>query len=84
VKIYRTKAMTNAISAQGLALIQSHEGFRAEPGQLPDGAWVVGYSHVRAEAGEPVNQAEAADLLMIDVAPFEKLVNDRVSQELTQ
>lgn len=76
--------MTNAISAQGLALIQSHEGFRAEPGQLPDGNWVVGYSHVRAEAGEPVNQTEAADLLSIDVAPFEKLVNERVSQTLTQ
>jgi lysozyme len=76
--------MTNAISAQGLALIQSHEGFRAEAAQLPDGNWVVGYSHVRADAGEPVNQAEAADLLTIDVAPFEKLVNERVGQPLTQ
>ena len=77
--------MTNTISAQGLALIQAHEGFRAEPAQLPDGNWVVGYSHVRAgEAGDPLNQDEAADLLKIDVAPVETLVNARVTQPLKQ
>jgi lysozyme len=77
--------MTNSISAQGLALIQAHEGFRAEPAQLPDGNWVVGYSHVRVgEAGDPVNQDEAAELLKVDVAPVEKLVNARVTQPLNQ
>jgi len=77
--------MTYAISAQGLALIQSLEGFRAAPAQLPDGAWVVGYSHVRAGgAGAPVTEAEAADLLSIDVAPVEALVNETVAKPLTQ
>lgn len=77
--------MTHSISAQGLALIQAHEGFRAEPAQLPDGNWVVGYSHVRVgEAGDPLNQDEAAELLKIDVAPIEKLVSARVTQPLNQ
>jgi len=77
--------MTYAISAAGLALVQESEGFRAEPTQLPDGNWVVGYSHVRVGApGEPVTQNEAAGLLALDVAPVERVVNALVSQPLTQ
>jgi GH24 family phage-related lysozyme (muramidase) len=77
--------MTNAISAQGLALIQAHEGFRAEPAQMPDSNWVVGFSHVRVgDAGASIDHAEAVALLVLDVAPFEKLVNARVSRDLTQ
>lgn len=77
--------MTNATSAHGLALIQQFEGFRAEPTRLPDGTWVVGYSHVRVgEPGEAVNENEAADLLALDVGAYEKLVNARVGQPLNQ
>lgn len=77
--------MTNAISAHGLALIQELEGFQAEPKQLPTGGWVVGYSHVRAEEpGEAVNENDARDLLAVDLAPFENLVNTLVTQPLTQ
>lgn len=81
----KAKLMTHSISAQGLALIQAHEGFRAEPAQLLDGNWVVGYSHVRVgEAGDPIDHAEAVALLVTDIAPFEKLVNARVSRALSQ
>ncbi|MBL8545684.1 MAG: lysozyme [Hyphomonadaceae bacterium] len=77
--------MTNAISANGLALIQEFEGFQAEPKQLPTGGWVVGYSHVRADdAGEAVNENEAVELLTSDLAPYETLVNTLVTQPLTQ
>ncbi|MEZ5956413.1 MAG: lysozyme [Hyphomonadaceae bacterium] len=77
--------MTNVLSAHGLALIQELEGFQAEPKQLPTGGWVVGYSHVRAqEAGEAVNENDARDLLVQDLAAFEDLVNTRVTQPLTQ
>lgn len=77
--------MTNAISANGLALIREFEGFQAEPKQLPTGGWVVGYSHVRAEdAGEAVNENEAVELLTSDLAAFENLVNTLVTQPLTQ
>jgi GH24 family phage-related lysozyme (muramidase) len=76
--------MTNAISLEGLALIQEFEGFRAEPTQLPDGNWVVGFGHVRiAEAGAAVTEAEAADLLALDLAPVERLINTEVKQSLT-
>jgi lysozyme len=77
--------MTNAISAEGLALIQRHEGFRAEPAQLPDGNWVVGFSHVRiGDAGAALSEGEAADLLLMDIAPTERLVNARVTQSISQ
>ena len=77
--------MTNATSANGLALIQQYEGFRSEPTRLPDGTWVVGYSHVRVgEPGEAVNENEARELLALDVAAYEKLVNARITQPLNQ
>ncbi len=77
--------MTNATSANGLALIQQYEGFRAEPTRLPDGTWVVGYSHVRVgEPGEAVNENEAAELLVLDIAAYEKLANARITQPLNQ
>lgn len=77
--------MTFAISPAGLALIQEFEGFRAEPAQLPDGNWVVGYGHVRVgDPGAPVTQEEAAGLLTIDLAPLERLVNAHVTARLTQ
>lgn len=77
--------MTNAISPEGLALIQEYEGFRADPMQLPDGNWVVGYGHVRiAEAGAAVSEAEAAELLALDLAPVERLVSTAAIQELSQ
>lgn len=77
--------MTNALSAEGLALIQELEGFQAEPKPLPTGGWVVGYSHVRMiEPGEAVNENEARDALALDLASFEQLVNALVSQPLSQ
>jgi len=72
------------VSNAGLALIQDAEGFRTTPGQMPNGSWVVGHGHVRAEAGEPVNASEAANLLSLDLAPVERLVNEKVTRPLTQ
>ncbi len=73
-----------AISQAGLALIQDYEGFRAEPAQLPDGAWLVGHGHARAEAGAPVSAVEAVNLLSADLAPFAGLVSAKVGPPLTQ
>lgn len=73
-----------AVSEAGLALIQDYEGFCAQPTQLPDGAWLVGYGHVAARAGEPVDEAEAINLLRHDLAPFEGLVSATVVTPLTQ
>lgn len=77
--------MTYAISTKGLVLIRAHEGFQAEPRQLPGGGWVVGYNHVRpTEPGAPVTKGEARDLLAQDLIPFEKLVNTLVVRPLSQ
>lgn len=77
--------MTSAISQNGLALIKAFEGFRAEPAQLPDGNWVVGHGHIRiGDAGDAVTEAEAGDLLALDMAPVECMVNAAVRQPVTQ
>ncbi len=77
--------MKRAISLNGLALIQAHEGFCADPAPMPDGNWLVGYGHVRiGEPGAPVSENEAGHLLALDVAAFERLVNEKVDKPLTQ
>lgn len=77
--------MTYALSAAGLAMVQEFEGFRAEPTRISDDAWVVGFAHVRTGApGDAVSQDEAVKLLAADLAPFEQVVNERVTQTLNQ
>jgi GH24 family phage-related lysozyme (muramidase) len=73
-----------AVSDTGLEMIRDGEGFRADPGQLPNGAWVVGHGHVRPEAGEAINETEAATILRADLAPVERLVNEKITRPLTQ
>lgn len=76
---------SHSISTTGLALIREYEGFRAEPTQMPDGNWVVGYGHVRiGEAGVAVNENEAGDMLGLDLAPVERFVASKVSVEINQ
>ncbi|MEJ0059660.1 MAG: lysozyme [Terricaulis sp.] len=76
---------SQAISADGLALIQSFEGYRAEPTQLPDGNWVVGHGHVRiGDAGETLGRDEARALLSLDLAPVERSVNNAIKVEISQ
>lgn len=77
--------MTHAISPEGLALVQLYEGFQPEPQPYAEGAYVVGYGHVRVgQAGSPVTEQEAAGLLSIDLAPIERMVNANVTARLTQ
>lgn len=81
----KTLPMTaQTTSTAGFALIQDYEGFRAEPAQMPNGAWLVGHGHERAEAGEPVREADALNLLSVDLTPIEGIVNALVTQRLTQ
>ncbi len=76
---------THSISEAGLDLIKTFEGFRAQPIALEGRGWVVGYSHVRiAEAGAPMSETEAAELLKLDLAPVERFVNSVVTATITQ
>lgn len=76
--------MPHAISDTGLALIREFEGFRDTPAQMPNGAWVVGYGHVRAEAGDDVSEEAGAAMLAQDLTAIEAMVNEAVTAEITQ
>lgn len=76
--------MPYAISDDGLALIREYEGFRDTPAQMPNGAWVVGYGHVRAEAGDDLSEGAAAELLAQDLVAIEAIVNEAVTADITQ
>lgn len=59
-----------SLSAHGLELLCSFEGFRAEPLQLADGRFLVGYGSVRAQA-RSVDEPQALALLGEDVSRIE-------------
>lgn len=61
------------ISADGLKLIKSFEGFREAAARLPDGRWTIGYGHVRtAREGLTISEHDAEDLLLYDLKPVEE------------
>lgn len=66
-------------------MIRKFEGFRPAPAPLPSGGWLVGYGHVRIGApGARVTKTEAADLLALDAAPFERVVNRALTVAVEQ
>ena len=77
--------MKYATSSNGLALVKQFEGFRATATPSSGGAWIVGYGHVRiGDAGPNLTKTEAAELLALDLAPVERVVNARVARPLKQ
>ena len=73
------------ISAAGLELIKSFEGFRETATRLPDGRWTIGYGHVRtAREGLTISQKDAEDLLLYDLRPVEDAVSLLVYAPLMQ
>jgi lysozyme len=63
------------ISAEGLRLIKSFEGFRETATRLPDGRWTIGYGHVRtAREGLTISEKDAEDLLLHDLKPVEDAI----------
>lgn len=73
------------VSPEGLAFLAAQEGFYGEPKQMPDGNWLVGHGHVRVgEPGAAVSEDDARELLRLDAAPYERLVNEAVVGPLTQ
>ena len=73
-------------SRAGLELIKQFEGYRPNDQELPDGRYIVGYGHVRAEKGEErLSKAEAEALLREhDLPRIEQLVQDSVLAPLNQ
>lgn len=72
-------------SRAGLALIMRLEGFQPAPLPLPDGRWMVGFSHITAEPiSRPLGNDEAETLLVQDLAPIEAGLAHLVLAPLTQ
>ena len=64
------------VSKEGLGLIKSFEGFRAEAAQLADGRWTVGYGHTAsAREGAKITESDAEALLLFDLRPVEESLN---------
>ena len=72
------------ISAEGIALIKSLEGFR--PRALKRGnQWVIGYGHTRsAREGASVTEVEAELLLRYDLLAVSDSINEGASTPLNQ
>ncbi len=74
-----------AVSADGLAFIKAHEGFRARAAALPDGRWLIGYSHVEDDAeGREIAPEEAEERLRQDLTVIEEAVDNLVFAPLGQ
>lgn len=73
-------------SRNGLELIKSFEGFRARAARLPNGRWIIGYSHTAtARRGLTVSAGDAELILRHhDLLPVEHLIADRVLAPLSQ
>lgn len=77
--------MARSISPTGFAMLQSFEGFRAEPLKLGDGRYLVGYGHVQdAPPPSPLSERDAEALLREDLRASEAAVADAVLVPLEQ
>lgn len=77
--------MTRRISPEGLALIKQWEGCKLHAYKDAVGVWTIGYgstgAHVRP--GMTITQAEADNLLIADLARFERAVEKLVKVPLS-
>ncbi len=74
-----------SISEFGLKLIKAYEGFRPVATNLVSGQKVIGYGHIFMPGDMAMlNKRQAEDLLQVDLAPFEALVNSNVYAPLSQ
>ncbi|MFZ4124586.1 MAG: lysozyme [Rickettsiales bacterium] len=71
-------------SNTGIDLIKRFEGFSSTPYLCPAGYLTIGYGHVVKESHMEVSEAEAENLLRIDVRIAEQAVMRLISVQLTQ
>lgn len=64
------------VSREGVVLIKSFEGFRAQATRDADDRWVIGYGHRQtAREGVRVGEADAELLLQYDLLPIVRALN---------
>lgn len=60
----------------GINLIKSFEGLRLHAYKCPAGVWTIGYGHTAGvRAGDVIEEQKAEQLLVEDLAEFERVVN---------
>lgn len=73
------------LSKTGLKLIKAYEGFRPVDRILVSGQRVVGYGHrLYDDKPRQITKAEAEELLISDLRPYEDMINENVFAPLTQ
>ena len=71
---------------RGIDLIKQFEGLRLTAYQDMVGVWTIGYGHTGRDvkAGMTITQQQAEQLLINDLAQFERGVNDLVTVQINQ
>ena len=73
------------ISQEGIALIKHYEGCKLESYQCSAGVWTIGYGSTKnIKEGMSIDAEKAEQLLVKDLAIFEKEVKNLVSVPLEQ
>ena len=73
------------ISEEGKALIKKFEGCELEAYKCPAGVWTIGYGHTKGvQQGDVWSQANADEMLDIELEEYEGYINDLVKVELQQ
>ena len=73
------------ISQEGLSLIKKFEGCELEAYKCAAGVWTIGYGSTKGvKSGDTINQKEADQLLLHEMAEYEGYINDMVQNNLKQ
>ena len=73
------------ISEEGKALIKKFEGCELEAYKCPAGVWTIGYGHTKGvQQGDVWSQANADEMLDIELDEFEGYINELVEVQLEQ
>ena len=74
------------VSESGLRFIKACEGFSSHPYICPAGVWTIGYGSIRGVTKDslPMTEAQASDLLLIELQRYEAAVSRLVSVPLNQ
>lgn len=73
------------VSETGIQLIKNFEGCVLNAYKCPAGVWTIGYGHTSGvKEGQTITKAQAEELLIQDLRPFEIGVNNLVNVPLNQ
>ena len=73
------------VSETGIELIKKFEGCVLKAYKCPAGVWTIGYGHTSGvKEGQTITKAQAKELLIQDLRPFEIGVNNLVNVPLNQ